>query len=259
MKNITWEEWQHDKLLMGLTIALLIAFAAVLIMSIVVFVVYVKTSWIERENSKNVTGGDLARTILNEEGMSDVEIKPSYFYAKYWNHSKRKKTFRLRPWTVNRRSIWTMTEAAQQTVVSTWRRKKGRMGTAFTIFRIPTILSVISVILSIGTLIYVYLKFRTGDGLAINSSEGKKTIAILIIAFTVIATLTAWADVMKLSIIRKHVTPILQKQGFTEKEMRLFKLIYTSRLILAIAIALYNTIRLMLQIAASTKGEGGNK
>ncbi len=259
MKNITWEEWRHDSVLFGLTIALLIALVAVLIMSIVVFVIYIKTSWIERENSKNITGGELARKILDEEGMSDVEIKPSYFYVKYWNHSKRKKTFRLRPWTVNRRSIWTMTEAAQQTVVSTWRRKKGRMGTAFSIFRIPTILSIISVILSIGTIIYVYLKFRTGEGLSINSSEGKKAITIIIIAFTVIATLTAWADVLKLSIIRKHVTPILQKQGFTEKEMRLFKLIYTSRLILAIAVAIYNTIRLILQIAASSKNEGGNK
>ena len=259
MKNIKWEDITNDKLLYGLMIALIIAFVAVLIMSLVVFAVYVKTSWIERENSKNMTGGELTRKILNEEGMADVEIKPSYFYAKYWNHSKRKNTFRLRPWTIRRRSIWTMTEAAQQTVVSTWRRKKGRMGTAFTIFRIPTIISVASVILSIGTIIYMFLKFRTGEGIAVNSPEGRKTIAIVIIAFTFIATLTAWADVLKLSIIKKHVTPILEKQGFTDKEIKLFKLIYTSRLILAIAVAIYNTLRLILQIAASSKGEGGNK
>ncbi|NQZ29077.1 MAG: zinc metallopeptidase [Mycoplasmatales bacterium] len=257
MKNIKWEDIMNDKLLVSLIIMLIVVATIILIMSLVVFAIYIKTSWIERENSKNITGGELARKILDEEGMDNVKIKPSYFYIKYWNHSKRKNTFRLRPWTVNRRSIWTMTESAQQTIVSTWRKNNGRMRTAFTIFRIPTIINIASLVISIGLIIYIYLNFHSNGSFSINSPKWRKTIVIFIVGFTFAATLVAWADVVKLSIIKKHVIPILEKQGFTDNEIKLFKLIYTSRLFLIIAIAIYRTLELMTQIATISKGEGG--
>ncbi len=258
MKNITWEEWTDNKFLFGITIAILVFAAIVFVLSMVVLAVYIKTSWIERNNSQDITGGELSRKILDEEGMKDVEIKPSIFYIKYWNHSKFRKTFRLRPWTVNRKSIWTMTEAAQQTVVSTWRRKKGRMGVAFSIFRIPTIINIVSVFLSIFAIAYMITKFKSGGSMDLNSSEGKRAITIIVVTFGIIALLISWSDVLKLSIIRKHVTPILLKQGFNEKEMRAFKLIYTSRLVLSIAVAIYNTLRVILQIVATTSKETSN-
>ncbi|CAM9096711.1 zinc metallopeptidase [Mycoplasma marinum] len=255
MKNFTYKEIVDNKFLLAALIIFIIALVFMFIMQIVVLITYIKTSWIDRRNSKNMTGGDLARKILDQEEMQDTRIVSSFFYVKYWNHSRFRKTFKLRPWTVNRSSLWTMTEAAQQTVVSTWRKKKGRMGMNFTIFRIPTILSIISVLLSILVIAYSFLTLREDASGNISHSRIIKTATIIIITFLFIGMLVSWADVVKMKIIRKHVLPILEKQGFTQEEIKKFNIIYTSRLLLAIATAIYNTILLILKISTMSKGD----
>ncbi len=236
------------------SISILFAIAA----AIAVAIIYIKTSWVDRGNSKNLTGGELARKILDKNGMKSTTLKPAWIYIKYWNHSKRKDTFKLRPWTVNRKSIWTMTEAAQQTVVSTWRSQHGKLGMAFKIFRFPTLIKILASLLAFASAGITFWLLHSQKIVLNTPKDLAKIAGILSFILLLIASLIAWADVLKLAIIRKKVTPHLLEQGFNKKEIKAFRMIYTSRLVLAIAIAILTTIRMILRLISSLQSEQKN-
>ena len=224
--------------------------ALLLLLSLGIAIMWVYYSWIRRNNSKNYTGKEISEFIFKKAGMNP-EIKSSFFYVKYWNLNKRKNTYRLRPWTMNRRSIWTMMEASQQAYASTIRETKGK--TFWLIFRLPVILRVAGALVSA---LFIYLGLKTFDGGISNMNT--KTWLLFSVAISVLLISYTIADVGKVYVLWKNIVPLLKDSGLDEKELKAINRIYFWRMVYAIVVVILEVIKLVVQLLNSKNANNNN-
>lgn len=217
-------------------IAICVLAGIVLLLSIGIAIMWIKYSLIERNNSKNWTGEDATKWIFNKTGMVNVEIKSSIFYMKYWNYNKRRGTYKLRPWTFNRRSIWTLMEAAQQAYASSIRATKGK--TFWLLFRLPGIIRAIGVIGGIA-LMYLGLKDSTQDW----SDWTLVAIGVIVIFISFLI-----AECGRLWVLWRNVPKLLKESGLTEAELKAINRIYFWRFVYSVAAVILEIVKLVLQI-----------
>lgn len=220
---------------------IIVGFAGlVLLLSIGLFSMWIYYSWIRRNNSKNYTGKDITNHIFQKTG-TNVEVKKSWFYIKYWNYNKKRGTHKLRPWTYDRRSIWTLMEASQQAYATSIRKEKGKQ--YWLIFRLPGIFRIIGLIAGIG-LMYLGLKdvnnldaITYGDWTWIGLG-----ITVVFIGYVI-------ADSGRVFVLWRSVTPLLKDSGLQESELKAINRIYFWRLVYSIAVVILELLKLILQIA----------
>ncbi len=110
----------------GLTMAYIIvsvllgiAIVVALIAQIAIIVGYFRGN--RRENSLGLTGGELARKVLDEKGMTDVKVKKCTFLRAlfFGNHySISKKTVYLRKYTIDKKSLTSSAMALQKVALA---------------------------------------------------------------------------------------------------------------------------------------------
>lgn len=116
----------------------LIAFASVVgviglilvIVTLIWFVVWIKYSWVKRNNSANLTGGQLSEVYLKKYGVNAkrirvknkgdgsitrVNVEPKFFYLSPYLVHDNTLSLRLLPWTYHRSSIYTLAMAMEST------------------------------------------------------------------------------------------------------------------------------------------------
>ena len=230
----------------GLSIAAIVVGSIVFIASIGIFVCWIYYSWMRRENSMNYTGRDLTQKLFDNEGLNTT-IKNSLFYAKFWNHNKRKDTYRLRPWTHNRRSIWTMMEASQQAYATIIREKKP--SEFWIAFRLPRIIGFAGIIIGVALITWAihaaggFAEFNGGVGEWIKISIG----------ISVVAVTMAYTTIWRAYVLRKNVPPMLEQTGLNEYEINAIKKIFTWALVYSIAQAILQSIKLAMQVMGESK------
>ena len=240
--ELNWNDpaWQ------GALIALYTLAGVAFLTSMVVFVQWIRYSWIRKNNSLDYTGRDVTQALFNNAGISK-EIKSSMWYAKYWNSGKKGTYYRLRPWTHDRKSIWTVMEASRQAYAEITRSTdKKRYWLAF---RLPSVLNiggtlVAAAIASIG--IIEVRELKAGETLSVKAwiSFG----AAVSMLFTITSISYCWANYA----LMKHVLPILRPLGFQEEELRAIKSIFVWLFISALVYAIYNTVQTILRVVAAT-------
>lgn len=238
----------------GITIKFLLAIiipviCIVLISSIGIIVLWIRFSWIKRTNSANYTGADLTQKMFDKANI-DPQILNSFFYAKYWNHNKKKNTYRLRPWTYKRKSIWTMMEASQQAYATILRKNKPK--SFWLAFRLPGFIRLVGLIISISMLAYVFINISTQDVTKFTISEWfiiGTALLILILTFML-------SEIWMIWILRRDVPKYLEGLGLNEYEIRCIKTIFTWRLVHAISKAILQIIQIILRIALNSNSTG---
>ena len=224
----------------------LIGFAALaLLLTLLLGIMWIYYSWIKRSNSKDYTGKDITEYIFQKTG-TEVEVVSAWMYLKYWNYNKRRNTHKLRPWTHNRKSIWTLMEASQQAYATSIRKDNAKQ--YWLIFRIPGILRFIGVIAG-GLLFYMGLK-GLGDG-SINSIQDieLKNWIWIGLGTTVILLAYTIADVGRVFLLWKNVKPLLADSGLNEKELKAINRIFFWRLMYSLVIVIIELIKLALKVA----------
>jgi hypothetical protein len=215
----------------------------VLVSGLGIFILWIRFSWIKRTNSADYTGADLTNKMFNKAKINP-EIKNSIFYAKYWNHNKRRNTYRLRPWTYQRKSIWTMMEASQQAYATIIRQTQPK---AFWLaFRLPGFIKIGGSVISIGLIIYAF----TGSNQIVNGTLTVTQWFIVSIAIGILITSMLVSEIWMIWILRRDVPTYLQDSGLSEYEIKSIKLIFTWRLVYAIARAIAEILRIAIQIAS---------
>ena len=215
----------------------------VLVSGLGIFILWIRFSWIKRTNSANYNGCDLTKKMFSKSNMN-TSIINSIFYAKYWNHNKRKDTYRLRPWTYKRKSIWTMMEASQQAYATIIRKSNPK---AFWFaFRLPGFIKIAGAIISIGLIVFAFTSLATFKNNTINLNLKGMFAAVMGISVLIISMLVS--EIWMIWILRRDVPKYLEDSGLNEYEIKSIKLIFTWRLVYAIARALAEIIRLILQI-----------
>lgn len=106
--------------------------------------VYIYYSWVRRKNEEKQQGFDAARKVFNKAGNTNVKIVSSLLIFKWWNYSKRKNVFKLRPWTHNRTSYWTLMDASSQAYLADV--KFNKKDKHFSMYTFPLILRIISIV-----------------------------------------------------------------------------------------------------------------
>lgn len=114
--------------LIVLAVLLAIVGVILLIVTIIWFVTWIKYSCFHRENSANLTGGELSQKYLKTYGINAKRIKfkgfgninsiivePKFFYLRPYLFNNGNFTLRLLPWTYYRRSIYTLAIAMEST------------------------------------------------------------------------------------------------------------------------------------------------
>lgn len=218
----------------------------VFILGFGLFVLWIRYSLVKRNNSLNYTGADVTGAIFNKTGIN-VEIKNSLFYSKYWNHNKKRGTYRLRPWTYSRKSIWTMMEASQQAYATTIRETdKAQFWIAF---RLPQL------VMSIGGLIGIALTFWGVWAITSNNvdpySASWKTWSLIISGLSIIALSSIYATCWRAWCLKKNVVPLIKDLGFSEYELKAIQRIFNWAFLYSIANAILQTLRVILSIADS--------
>lgn len=115
--------------------SLIVLASLVTIVGVILFVVtmiwfftWIKYSWFHRENSANLTGGELSQKYLKTYGINakrikfkgfsnvnSITVEPRFFYLRPYLFSNGNFTLRLLPWTYHRRSIYTLATAMEST------------------------------------------------------------------------------------------------------------------------------------------------
>lgn len=227
----------------GLAWAAIVVGAFVMILGLGLFVMWIRYSWIERNNTLNITGGELTQKIFQDHGLNP-EIKSSFFYSKYWNHNARRNTYRLRPWTHDRRSLWTMMEASQQAYATTIRNTNKRE--FWLAFRLPQLVMWAGGLIGGGLIAYGIYGYEKAGTPSQNFWDTWFWMVmgtlILIIAMTYATCWRAWK-------LKKNVVPMISKVGFAEHELRIIQSIFNWAFLYAFANAILQTIRIALEIA----------
>lgn len=224
-------EWAY------VAIAVLALAGIVFLLSIGLLIMWIKYSWIDRHNSKNWTGADVADWILKKHGVN-AEMQSSIWYAKYWNHNQRKGTFKLRPWTYSRQSIWTLMEASQQAYASAIRANKG--ATFWLLFRMPGILRAAGIIL--GAVFFYFGLRNVNDTNNIDWAYIGIGVSVVFITYLI-------ADCGRVWILWRNVPKLLKESGLQDWEVKAINRIYFWRLVYAIAVVILEIIKMILQIA----------
>jgi len=204
------------------------------------FIMWIYYSWIRRNNSKNYTGADITEYMFKKTG-TNVEVKSAWMYIKYWNYNKRAGTHKLRPWTYNRKSIWTMMEASQQAYATTIRATKGKQ--FWLIFRIPSIFRIIGLLAGAGL---IYLGVKDVTGLENLSLDNWVWIALGISAIFVGYVI---ADSGRVFVLWRNVVPLLKDSGLSDEELKAINRIFFWRLVYSLAIVIVELIKLVLKLA----------
>ena len=220
-------------------ILLVIAGIMVFISTIGLFVMWIKYSWIKRNNSKDFTGEEITKKLFQENHINP-KIKKSFFYVKYWNHKKKTNTYKLRPWTYSRKSIWTMMEASQQAYATIIRQTNKK--TFWLVFRIPQIIAIGGLLIGSG-IIFLGLETTKQVGTSIDINW-KTILGISIVIFTIIFSL-----VWRSWLLRKNVPNLIKNCGLNKYELNAIKKIFTWFLVYAIAQAILQIIRIILRVA----------
>ncbi|WP_308149627.1 hypothetical protein [Spiroplasma sp. AdecLV25b] len=100
--------------------------AILFIVTMIWFITWIKYSWFHRENSANLSGGDLAKTYIQKYGINaprikfkgfgnvnGVTVEPRFFYLRPYLINNGHFTLRLLPWTYHRRSIYSLAMAME--------------------------------------------------------------------------------------------------------------------------------------------------
>ena len=206
------------------------------------FVMWIKYSWIKRSNSQNYTGADLTNVMFQNEGQN-YEIRSSFFYLKFWNHNKRRNTYKLRPWTHDRRSVWTMMEASQQAYASIIREKHPK--TFWTAFRLPRLVSMGGAIIGVGIMVW---GIKAAVDLGSLENWNFEAWLKVSIGISVVLVSVAYATVYRAYVLKKNVVPLLEKTGLNQYELDSIQKIFNWALVYAIANAIWQTIRIVGEV-----------
>ncbi|NQZ65853.1 MAG: zinc metallopeptidase [Mycoplasmatales bacterium] len=226
-----------------IAIIIIILSALVFVLSIGLFSMWIYYSWIKRVNSQNYTGADLTKYIFDKTN-TDVQIKNSWFYVKYWNYNKRKNTYRLRPWTYSRKSIWTMMEASQQAYVTTIRKEKGKQ--FWLIFRLPLLFRIIG---GIGGISLIFLAIHDSNNL--NDWDFGHWL-LVIMGISIIFIGYTIADVGRVYVLWKNVLPVIKDSGLSNEELAAIKRIFFWRMIYSIVVVILEILKLIFRIAINS-------
>ena len=241
--------FSNDLTINALIIAALVVGAITFILGIGLFVMWVKYSLFKRDNSINATGGQLTQWIFNKNNV-DAQITSSFFYSKYWNHNKRRNTYKLRPWTHNRKSIWTMMEASQQAYATVIRQKKTK--TFWYAFRLPQLISFAGTLVGIGLIAWGITALKESGHGSINWSNASWGIYVKIsIGLSVIMLASMYSQVWRAALLKKHVIPLIKDSGLNDYELKAIQRIFTWALLYAVANAILQTIRVITEILSS--------
>ncbi|WP_425381440.1 hypothetical protein [Spiroplasma endosymbiont of Polydrusus pterygomalis] len=98
------------------------------IVTMIWFVTWIKYSLFQRENSANLTGGELSQKYLKTYGINakrikfkgfgnvnSITVESKFFYLRPYLFNNGNFTLRLLPWTYHRRSIYTLAMAMEST------------------------------------------------------------------------------------------------------------------------------------------------
>lgn len=217
-------------------IALMVIGGLTLVCGIIALVFWIKYSWIRNTNSQNLNGAMVTKKILSNSSLANAEIKKSIMYAKYWNHNKKKNTYRLRPWTHDRQSLWTIMEATSQAYASTVRTTKSKE--FWWLFRLPSIIKIIAAIVGFITA-YLMLNADTPTGLFVTAVIG------------IIGVPFLFANCGGLYVLMKNAMPLVESLGLTEEEVKIIKRIYVLRFVLTFIATILDLLRLAIQLSES--------
>lgn len=251
MGKIFWLS-DYSPIVQGLIWAAVVVGALTFILGIGLFVLWIKYSLIEKENSLDYTGRDLTEKIFEKSGISPT-IKKSLFYSKYWNHNKRKNTYRLRPWTHNRRSIWTMMEASQQAYATTIRETNKKQ--FWIAFRVPQIVMMVGGLIGFALIMWtVHIVTSTVD--EIHNATSWKDWSMLIVGISIIGASSMYAICWRAWCLKKNVTPMISDLGFNAYELKAIQRIFNWAFVYSIANAILQTINVIL--SAMDRNNQGN-
>ena len=241
-----------DLTINALIIAALVVAVITFILGIGLFVMWIKYSWFKRENSINATGGQLTQWIFNNNNV-DAKIQSSFFYSKYWNHNKRRGTYKLRPWTMNRRSIWTMMEASQQAYVTVIREKKKK--TFWYAFRLPQLISFAGSLVGIGLMAWAITGLKE-SGHGINWSNASWGVYLKIsLGLSIVMLASMYSQVWRATLLKKHVLPLIKNSGLNDYELKAIQRIFTWALLYAIANAILQSIRVVVELLSNRNND----
>ena len=217
------------------------------ILGIGLFVMWIKYSWMNQHNSMNYTGKDLTQKMFQKYGVN-AEIKSSFFYSKYWNHNERRNTYKLRPWTHDRQSLWTMMEASQQAYATIIRKTNKR--DFWAAFRLPQLVGWIGGLLGMALVVWAFYGLEKLD---INSNGDWQFWVKVSLGFSVTFTAVAFSVVRRAYLLKKNVVPMIADMGFQESELRVIQQIFNWAYIYAWANAILQLIRMVMDIYMKTQ------
>lgn len=215
-------------------IALMVIGGLIFVCAIIMLIFWIKYSWIRNTNSQNLNGLAVTQKALSDSPLANVEIKKSIVYAKYWNHNKKKGTYRLRHWTYDRQSLWTIMEATSQAYASKVRETKSFE--FWWLFRLPSLIRTAATIVGI---IACYFLINT------HASAGLFVTAII----GIIGVPFLFANCGALYVLMKNAMPIVESLGLTDEEVQIIRRIFVLRFVLAFIVTILDLARLVIQLS----------
>lgn len=118
--------WSTSLIVLGSLVA--VVGIILFLVTMIWFVTWIKYSWFTRENSANLTGGELSKSYLQTYGINaqrikfkgfgnvnSITVEPKFFYLRPYLINNGHFTLRLLPWTYERRSLYTLAMAMEST------------------------------------------------------------------------------------------------------------------------------------------------
>ena len=91
------------------------------------FFLYIKYSWINRNNSLNLTGADYAQDVVLPQNLkSDIKVKKSIFRWRFVHFNSRTRTMKTGMFVSRRRSLWSIADGAAQSYAADVMDKESR-------------------------------------------------------------------------------------------------------------------------------------
>ncbi len=198
-------------------------------------------SRIKKNNSKDFTGKTITEYIFNKEEV-EVNYKESYLYVKFWNYYKKKKIYRLRPWTASKKSIWAIMDASQQAYVATVVEKNEKKQ-LWNIYWIPLIIVIIGYIFCGVFLVVDPKTFKNFQSLkGVNWTWLGLAIGSVIFSH-------AMADCVRIITVWKKVIPLLRESGLTDNELKRINIIFFLRSLLSIVSYFLTVKKIFVKLA----------
>ncbi|MBE4704076.1 hypothetical protein [Spiroplasma platyhelix] len=251
----------------------LIVFASVvgvvgLILSLVTiiwFITWIKYSWFQRDNSANLTGGQLSQMYLERYGVNAkrikfrgtgdgsinrVNVESRYFYLNPYLIRQNTLTLRLLPWTYHRSSIYSLAMAME----STWSISSSK-STRFNSFwwDFSRKISLIFVLLPlVFAAIFALAPYLNWSGFISGNSN------VIVIIFSIFGALFlilySLSQLVFYSKSRKEITENL-KGILLPNEIRAIGWIFQVKFIYYLVRTIYEVLRFILQIIILIQSE----